>query len=65
MEWLCRFPSESVEPTYLDLPFFSNENYEVIRGDESEVRSFEDRWKGGINLYAEWKRKRAAEMRSR
>ena len=34
-------------------------------GDESEVRSFEDRWKSDINIYAGCKRKRAAELRSR
>jgi site-specific DNA-methyltransferase (adenine-specific) len=35
--------SESVDLVYLDPPFFSNRNYEVIWGDAGEVRSFEDR----------------------
>jgi hypothetical protein len=30
------------------------ETYEVIWGDEAEVRSFEDRWKGGIHHYIDW-----------
>ena len=45
---LARIPTESVDLIYLDPPFFSNRNYEVIWGDEAEVRSFEDRWAGGI-----------------
>jgi DNA modification methylase len=51
-----------VDLIYLDPPFFSNKNYEVIWGDEAEVRSFKDRWKGGIHLYTDWMRKRVAEM---
>lgn len=47
---------------YLDPPFFSDRNYEVIWGDEAEVRSFEDRWAGGINKYVEWMKDRVAEM---
>lgn len=63
LERLRQFPSESVDLIYLDPPFFSNKLYEVIWGDEAEVRSFEDRWKGGVHLYADWMRKRVAEMR--
>lgn len=59
---LTRIPSESVDLIYLDPPFFSNRNYEVIWGDEAEVRSFEDRWAGGINHYVRWMRDRAIEM---
>jgi DNA modification methylase len=47
---------------YLDPPFFSNRHYEVIWGDEAEVRSFEDRWEGGINVYIEWMRERVQKM---
>ena len=43
-----RVATASVDLIYLDPPFFSNRQYEVIWGDEAEVRSFEDRWKGGI-----------------
>jgi hypothetical protein len=35
---------------YLDPPFFSNRNYEVIWGDEGKVRSFRDRWSGGWSI---------------
>ena len=45
---LSQFPAESIDLICLDPPFFSNRQYEVIWGDEAEVRSFEDRWQGGI-----------------
>jgi DNA modification methylase len=47
---------------YLDPPFFSNKHYEVIWGDEAEVRSFRDRWEGGVNVYIEWMRERIIKM---
>jgi hypothetical protein len=47
---------------YLDPPFFSNRNYEVIWGDEGEVRSFQDRWSGGIDQYIAWLKERVVEM---
>jgi DNA modification methylase len=55
-------PDESIGLIYLDPPFFSNRFYEVIWGDEAEVRSFEDRWAGGIEHYIGWMRDRAVEM---
>lgn len=45
---------ESVDLIYADPPFFSNRHYEVIWGDEGEIRSFEDRWQGGVEVYADW-----------
>jgi DNA modification methylase len=44
----------SVDLIYADPPFFSNKAYEVLWGDGYELRSFEDRWKGGINNYVAW-----------
>jgi site-specific DNA-methyltransferase (adenine-specific) len=35
--------ADSVDLIYLDPPFFSNRNYEVIWGDTGEIRSFQDR----------------------
>lgn len=49
-----RIAKESVDLIYADPPFFTNRKYEVIWGDEGEVRSFEDRWEGGIEVYAAW-----------
>ncbi|MGH3795558.1 MAG: DNA methyltransferase [Pseudonocardiaceae bacterium] len=59
---LARLPAESVDLIYLDPPFFSDRQYEVIWGDEAEIRSFEDRWEGGINVYISWMRDRVVEM---
>jgi DNA modification methylase len=62
LERLGELPSESVDLVYLDPPFFSNRVYEVIWGDEAEVRSFEDRWEGGIEHYVGWMRDRMVEL---
>jgi DNA modification methylase len=53
---------ESVDMIYLDPPFFSNKNYEVIWGDEGEIRSFKDRWAGGIEHYIAWLKERVELM---
>jgi len=62
LQQLLNFPSECVDLVYLDPPFFSNRNYEVIWGDEAEVRSFEDRWEGGIQVYINWMQDRVIEL---
>jgi DNA modification methylase len=59
---LSQFPADSIDLIYLDPPFFSNRHYEVIWGDEAEIRSFEDRWEGGIQVYINWMRERVIEM---
>lgn len=48
------FPDESVDLIYMDPPFFSNRNYEVLWGDGYELRAFADRWQGGIENYISW-----------
>jgi DNA modification methylase len=55
-------PDGCCDLVYLDPPFFSNRQYEVVFGDEAEVRTFEDRWAGGILHYLDWMRDRVAEM---
>jgi DNA modification methylase len=61
-EILKGMDSEKIDLIYLDPPFFSNRNYEVIWGDEGEVRSFQDRWAGGIDHYIAWLKERVVEM---
>ncbi len=58
IDWLEDIPPASVDMCYIDPPFFSNRNYEIIWGNGYERRSFEDRWKGGIHAYIEWMEKR-------
>ncbi len=62
LEILKNLESESVDLIYLDPPFFSNRNYEVIWGDKGEVRSFQDRWSGGVEHYIGWLKERVEEM---
>jgi len=62
LEVLRTLESESVDLIYLDPPFFSNRNYEVIWGDAGEIRSFEDRWAGGIDHYIAWLKERVELM---
>ncbi|MDR2409972.1 MAG: hypothetical protein LBE13_17925 [Bacteroidales bacterium] len=62
LEILKTMESETVDLIYLDPPFFSNRNYEVIWGDEGEVRSFKDRWSGGVDHYIAWLKERVIEM---
>jgi len=62
LEILKTFPDNYVNLIYLDPPFFSNRNYEVIWGDTGEIRSFQDRWSGGISHYIDWLKERVIEM---
>ncbi|MCL1826920.1 MAG: hypothetical protein FWG20_02665 [Candidatus Cloacimonetes bacterium] len=62
LEVMKSMPFESVDLIYLDPPFFSNRNYEVIWGDKGEIRSFEDRWAGGIENYIFWLKERVRQM---
>ena len=62
LEIMKTLESESVDLIYLDPPFFSNRNYEIIWGDEGEIRSFKDRWSGGIDHYIAWLKERVELM---
>ena len=56
-------PSNSVDLIYIDPPFFSGKNYNVIFGDQNEVRSFTDIWEGGMPGYLTWLNARLLEMK--
>lgn len=62
LEEIQKFSENSVDLIYIDPPFFSNKKYEVVWGDEAEVRSFEDRWEGGIEHYISWLKPRVQAM---
>jgi len=62
LEVLRTLPTESIDLIYIDPPFFSGRNYNVIWGDSNEVRSFFDIWEGGIDTYLLWLNARLWEM---
>jgi DNA modification methylase len=62
LEVLKTLENETVDLIYIDPPFFSNRTYEVIWGDKGEIRSFEDRFSGGIEHYISWLKERIQEM---
>lgn len=62
LEILPTIPSDSIDLIYIDPPFFSNRNYEVIWDDEAEIRSFKDRWEGGMEVYIDWMKQRVMEL---
>lgn len=61
LDVMQRLPSESIDLIYIDPPFFSNKQHEVIWGNGAELRSFADRWMGGIKHYVNWMRERLIE----
>ncbi len=56
-------PSNSVDLIYIDPPFFSGRNYNVIFGDQNEIRSFTDIWEGGMPSFLIWMNARLLEMK--
>jgi len=58
-----QLPSQSIDLIYIDPPFFSGEQYNVIFGDQNELRSFIDIWEGGMPGYMVWLNARVYEMK--
>ncbi len=58
-----QLPSESIDLIYIDPPFFSGKQYNVIFGDQNELRSFSDIWQGGMPGYLIWLNARLYEMK--
>jgi len=56
-------PSECIDLIYIDPPFFSGRNYNIIFGDKNEIRSFSDIWEGGMPGYLIWLNARLYEMK--
>jgi len=50
---LKKIPNDYVTLVYLDPPFFSNRNYEVI-SKKGKSNSFQDKWKGGLDEYLDF-----------
>ena len=49
-----QIPSNSIDLIYIDPPFFSGRQYNVIWGDDNELRSFDDIWEDGMPGYLIW-----------
>ena len=62
LEELAKLPKESVDLIYIDPPFFTHKQYEVVWKDEAEVRSYKDRWEGGIEHFISWLKPRVKAM---
>ena len=58
-----QLPPESVDLICIDPPFFSGKQYNVIFGDQNELRSFEDIWEGGMPGYLIWLNARLYQMK--
>lgn len=58
-----QLPSNSIDLIYIDPPFFSGRQYNIIFGDKNEVRSFSDIWEGGMPGYLIWLNARLYEMK--
>ncbi len=58
-----QLPSKSIDLIYIDPPFFSGRNYNMIFGDKNEIRSFSDIWQGGMPGYLIWLNTRLYEMK--
>lgn len=58
-----QLPSNSIDLMYIDPPFFSGRQYNVIFGDKNEIRSFSDIWEGGMPGYLVWLNARLYEMK--
>lgn len=62
LEELAKLPKKSVDLIYIDPPFFTNKQYEVVWKDEAEIRSYKDRWEGGIEHFISWLKPRVRAM---
>ena len=58
-----QIPSNTIDLIYIDPPFFSGRQYNVIWGDNNELRSFNDIWEGGMDGYLIWLNARIYEMK--
>jgi DNA modification methylase len=63
LQVLRTLSSNSIDLIYIDPPFFSGAEYNVIWGDTNEVRTFSDIWEGGLDTYLIWLNARLWEMR--
>ena len=58
-----QLPDNSIDLIYIDPPFFSGRQYNVMWGDNNERRSFDDIWEDGMPGYLIWLNARLYEMK--
>jgi len=61
LEQLQKLPAAWVDLIYIDPPFNSNRNYEVLWGETKEKRTFEDR-RESTKAYIDYMRPRCVEL---
>ncbi len=62
LEIMKKMENEIFDLIYLDPPFFTGKNQELIWGEAQELRSYKDRWAGGIMNFIEWLKPRVEQM---
>ena len=62
LEEVSKLPKQSVDLIYIDPPFFTHKQYEIVWRDQAEVRSYKDRWEGGIEHFISWLKPRVQAM---
>ncbi len=61
LDWMARWPGDSVDLVYLDPPFNSNANYNVLfasddPGGRAQIRAFDDTWRWDADAVARCRR---------
>ncbi|KKM93955.1 hypothetical protein LCGC14_1203250 [marine sediment metagenome] len=59
---LKSFPDECVDLIYIDPPFFSGKNYDLVFGDKYAIRAFQDTFEGKKETYLSFMEDRIREM---
>lgn len=54
LEWLNWLDNETIDLCYIDPPFFSGQDKDIVWKNGSELRSFGDKFKGDVRYYIEW-----------
>lgn len=58
VSWLEDIPDESIDFCYIDPPYFSGEDRDIVWKNGTERRSFGDKFQGDVRYYIEWMRPR-------
>jgi len=59
---LKTFPDECVDLIYIDPPFFSGKNYDLVFDDQFAIRAFEDTFNGSMESYLSFMEERIRQL---